>query len=88
MTLQNVTSMNRTPHHLSFNLHHVGLIRSNNLSISVHVQMEPLNESVAYLFIYRFDQIPQLNSSIKQIDGWTLFCPLSEFLSCSNFERH
>ncbi|CAF4402529.1 unnamed protein product, partial [Adineta steineri] len=27
------------------------------------------------LFIYKFDQTPQLNSSINLIDGWTLFCP-------------
>jgi hypothetical protein len=32
-----------------------------------------LNITLAYLFIYKFDQIPQFN----QIDGWTLFCPIN-----------
>ncbi|CAF4397681.1 unnamed protein product, partial [Adineta steineri] len=33
--------------------------------------------SLAYLFIYKFDQTPLLNSSINLIDGWTLFCPFN-----------
>ena len=37
--------------------------------------MHPLNTTIAYLFIYKFDQTPQLNSSLNTIDGWTLFCP-------------
>lgn len=78
MTLQNVTSLNSTPHHLLFNLHYVDILQSNDLTISLHIEMQPLNESVGYQFIYRFDNSPQLNSSIHQIDGWTLFCPSSE----------
>ena len=31
--------------------------------------------NVSYLLIYRFDGIPQLNSSMNRIDGWTLLCP-------------
>ena len=30
--------------------------------------------NLSYLFIYKFDQLPQLNSSIHLIDGWTIFC--------------
>jgi len=37
-----------------------------------------LNFNISYLFIYKFDRIPQLNSSINQIDGWTI-------LNSSNF---
>ncbi|CAF1681875.1 unnamed protein product, partial [Adineta ricciae] len=40
-----------------------------------HFEIHPLNTSLAYLFIYKFDQSPQLNSSINLIDGWALFCP-------------
>lgn len=40
--------------------------------------MKPMNDNVSYLMIYRFDQSPQLNSSIRLIDGWTLFCSSSE----------
>jgi len=75
MALQNVTSMNSIPHHLLFNLHYINIVQSNNLTVSVHIEIEPLNTSLGYLFIYKFDSSPQLNSSISQIDGWSLFCP-------------
>ncbi|CAF1184610.1 unnamed protein product [Adineta ricciae] len=73
MILYNVTSMNSTPHNLIFNYHYLNL--SSTLPTSVHWQIQPLNIAVAYLFIYRFDQTPQLNSSTNDLDGWTLFCP-------------
>ncbi|UJR18699.1 hypothetical protein I4U23_005606 [Adineta vaga] len=73
MTLQNVTSMDSTPHHLIFHYQYLNL--SSSLPISVHWEIQPLNTSIGYLFIYKFDQIPQLNSSYNQIDGWTLLCP-------------
>ncbi len=76
MILQNVTSMNSTPHNRLFNLNYLNI--TSSLPISVHFEMHPLNLSLAYLFIYKFDQTPLLNSSINQIDGWTLFCPSSK----------
>ncbi len=76
MTLENVTSFNATPHNQLFNLHYVGI--TNSLPESVHFEIHPLNTSLGYLFIYKFDSSPILNSSINQIDGWTLFCPLSK----------
>ncbi len=76
MILQNVTSMNSTPHNQLFNLNYLNI--TSSLPISVHFEMHPLNITLAYLFIYKFDQTPQLNSSINQIDGWTLFCPSSK----------
>ncbi|CAF1129912.1 unnamed protein product [Adineta ricciae] len=75
MTLQNVTSMNNTPHHLLFNLHYVDLSQSNGVSVSVHIEIKPLNPSLGYLLIYKFDSLPMLNSSMSQIDQWFLFCP-------------
>jgi hypothetical protein len=78
MTLQNVTSMNTTAHHLLFNLHYINIVQSSNLTVSVHIEMEPLNTSLAYLMIYKFDSSPQLNSSTNLTDGWSLFCPSSE----------
>ena len=77
MVLQNVTSMNSTPHSLLSNLHYVDILQSNNSTVFVHIEMQPLNTSLAYLFIYKFDHSPQLNSSVNSIDGWTLFCPSS-----------
>ncbi len=69
MILQNVTS---TPHSQLFNLHYVNI--TNTLPISVHLEIHPLDATIGYLLIYKFDGIPQLNQS----DGWTLFCPSSK----------
>jgi hypothetical protein len=78
MILQNVTSSNLIPHQFLFYLHHVDITSANNLPISVHFEMHPLNTNLVYLLIYKFDTSSQLNSSINQIDGWTLFCPPSK----------
>ena len=77
MTLQNVSSFNSTPHYQLFNLHYINI--TTILPISVHFEMHPLNTSLGYLFIYKFDTSPILNSTINEIDGWTLFCPSSKF---------
>ena len=78
MTLQNVTSMNNI-HNQIFNLHYVNITQSNsNLTVSLHFEMRPLDASVGYLLIFRFDTSPQLNSAINQTDGWSLLCPSSE----------
>ena len=73
MIFQNITSIESTPHQQLFHLHYVNL--SSKLPISIHIEIQPLNRSITYLFIYKFDQIPQLNSSVNQTDGWTIFCP-------------
>jgi hypothetical protein len=81
MDLQNVTSNSIVPHNQLFNLHFVNITQSqsiNTFTVSLHFEMHPLNTSLVYLLIYRFDGAPQLNSSIKQIDGWSLLCPSSE----------
>jgi hypothetical protein len=77
MTLQNVTSSNSTPHHQLFNLHFINI--TSNLSISIHIEMCFFDMSLGYLFIYKFDSSPILNSSMNEIDDWALFCPSSEF---------
>ncbi|CAF1375842.1 unnamed protein product [Adineta ricciae] len=75
MIRQNVTSLNSTsPHQLLFHFQYVSL-SSSSLAVSVHWEVEPASTSLAYLFVYRFDQTPQLNTSINHIDGWALFCP-------------
>ncbi|CAF3897839.1 unnamed protein product [Rotaria sordida] len=75
MILQNVTSMNSTLHNQLFFYHYVNI--SSILPISVHFEIQPLDTNLAYLLIYKFDQFHLLNSSINQIDGWTLLCPWS-----------
>jgi hypothetical protein len=74
MTLQNVIS---TVHNQLFHLQYINI--TNSLAISVHFEIHPLDMNVGYLFIYKFDGPPQLNSSINETDGWTLFCPSSKF---------
>jgi hypothetical protein len=74
MILQNMTST--PPHNQTFDLHYVNI--TSTLPISVHFQIDPLNTTLSYLFIYKFDKLPILNSSIQQIDGWILFCPWSK----------
>ncbi len=76
MTLQNVTASNAAPHNQLFNLNFIDI--SNSLPISVHFEIHPLNINLGYLFIYKFDSSPILNSSVNKIDGWTLFCPSSK----------
>jgi hypothetical protein len=75
MRLQNVTSMTSEE---SFNLTLSQFMTNKNLTISIHLELRPLNTSLGYLFIYQFDRTPQLNTEKKDIDDWDLFCPKSK----------
>ena len=77
MVLQNVTSLSLVAHAQTFNLHFANLSTMAS-SFSIHLQLRPLNANLSYLLIYKFDQSPRLNSSISDIDGWSLLCPSSE----------
>lgn len=76
MFLQNITLFNINSNNQLFNLHFINI--TSTFPISIHIEINPLNDSISYLFIYRFDFSPLLNSSINQIDGWTIFCPSSK----------
>jgi hypothetical protein len=78
MTLQNVTALGTSPHQLIFNLHFINI--TTTLPVSVHLEMRSRDATLGYLLIYRFDSVPQLNSSVHLIDGWSPFCPSSEHL--------
>lgn len=81
MTLQNVISIINDPtiNNRQFNLHYISITRPNdNISVSIHFEMRPLNVDVGYMLIYKFDDIPQLNKSINRTDGWSLLCPASK----------
>ena len=69
MILQNVTSLNSTPSNQHFQYHYMNM--TSSFSISAHIDFRPLNTSLSYLFVYRFDNLPQWN----QLDGWTVFYP-------------
>ena len=66
MIKQNVTSLDSTQHF------HYGYINiSTSFSISSHIEIRPLDQNLTYLFLFKFDQLPQWNN----YDGWTLFSP-------------
>ena len=84
--LQNVTSLMLT--NRTFHLHYVNLSREDDLSISAHLEIYPINQTLAYWLIYRYDTAPQIDGgSVQVIDGWNLLCPTSKtiiFLHTSN----
>ncbi|CAF1016276.1 unnamed protein product [Rotaria sordida] len=75
--LQNVTSKSNEELFYLTVIHTNEFITNNNLTMSVHFEIRPLDRSLGYIFIYKFDGTPYLNSSKKNIDGWSLFCPLN-----------
>jgi hypothetical protein len=81
MSLQQVTHnrSNTTHTQLQFNYHHFSLERRSPTNVSMHVEVQPMHTttSAGYLLIYRFDVAPRLNSSMREIDGWSLLCPSS-----------
>jgi hypothetical protein len=72
---------NTTHPQLQFNYHHFSLEKHSNTNVSIHIEVQVMHttmvSSVGYLLIYRFDVAPRLNSSMRQIDGWSLLCPFS-----------
>ena len=79
MILQNVTaSSSLVVHAQTFNLHFVNL-SMQTASFSMHLQLRPVSGNISYLLIYKFDQSPRLNSSISDIDGWSLLCSSSVY---------
>ena len=74
MSLQNVTSLtNDSLDRRLFNLHSIDFTKTS--SFALHLEVHPLTANLSYLMIYRFDAAPVLNTSLSQIDGWSLFCP-------------
>ena len=72
MTLQNVTA---ATDYSRFYLHGVSLpsttTTTSNLSVALHLEIRPLDITLAYALIYRFDRSPQ----VDQFNNWTLLCP-------------
>jgi hypothetical protein len=69
MFRQNVMKKN-----VLFNYHSIDL----QMNYSIHIEIHSLINNISYLFIYKFDSAPQLTSSMKNIDGWDLFCSSNE----------
>ena len=48
-------------------------VTSSNASI--HLEFAPLNSSVGYVILLKFNMTPKLNSTYQDYDSWRLFCP-------------
>lgn len=82
MIRQNVTKTNLTSDSFPFKLHHVDLAKiqpNADLTMSLHIEINPLNTSIAYLFILKMDRSPHRDRLGHDVDGWTIFCPSSEY---------
>ena len=86
MILQNVTALSLVAHAQTFNLHFVNL-STQAASFSMHLQLRPLTGNLSYLLIYKFDQSPRLNSSISDMDGWSLLCSSSLYTHFLNNQQ-
>ena len=67
---------NDSLHQRLFDLHSIDFTQTSS-PFALHLEVHPLSVNLSYLMIYRFDLAlaPLLNSSLSQIDGWSLFCP-------------
>ena len=45
---------------------------------SIHLEFSPLNTSVGYIVLLKFNMTPRLNSTYSDYDSWRLFCPTGE----------
>ena len=68
MILQNVSSKFNNE---QFNYHYVNI--TSSFSISVHIEINPLDENISYLLVYQFDRLPKWNDYRQ----WTLLSPLN-----------
>ncbi|CAF1144423.1 unnamed protein product [Adineta ricciae] len=73
MILQNVTSIYSLNRSSSFHFQYLNI--TNDLPISIHFEIKPLNINLSYLFVYKFDRSSVFDSSLKKVDGWILFQP-------------
>lgn len=70
MSHQNVTLLSNNS---KFKYHYINLTHNLNLSISFHVEIEPENINLSYLFIIRFNGVPDLQANL--FDDRKLICP-------------
>jgi hypothetical protein len=75
MILQNVSDYNQSFYYKFIDIKQFQ--PNENLTISIHFQIQPFHSNLSYLFIYQFDHPLTFN----QLDGKILFCPSSKFYS-------
>lgn len=79
MTLENVTGplgTTKPNNNRFFSLYFVNVTGTTKaLTLSATFELQPDTSTPGYLIIYRFDGIPTLNSTIRLMDGFKIFCP-------------
>jgi hypothetical protein len=82
MIYQNVTSFSNN---IKFKYYYINLTHNLDLSISLHVEIEPKNPNISYLIIIRFSGMPDLQTNL--IDESKLICPkgILNFFNKINF---
>lgn len=70
MIHQHVKSL---PNDQLFKYYYINLTHNQNLSISLHIDLESENQNLSYLFIIRFSGAPNLKANL--IDERKLVCP-------------
>lgn len=75
MIYQNVKLLSNNS---KFKYHYINLTHQINLSISLHIEIQPENPDLSYLVILRFNGLPDLQTNL--IDDWKLLCPKGIFI--------
>lgn len=83
MTGQTISTTGRN-NNRQFALYYVNVTSASaSLTLSATLEIKSENFSIGYMIIYRFDNIPVLNSSMTTIDGYQVFCPSKRLLTSS-----
>ena len=45
------------------------------MNSSLHIEFSPLNFSIGYLVLLKFNSTPKINSTLQEFDSWKMFCP-------------
>ena len=63
-----------------FFIYYVNITQINpNVTVSIHLELQPVNREISYGIIYGIDRVPAYNSTDHSIDGSAMFCSKSSF---------
>ncbi len=54
-------------------------------NVSIHVHVQPTDETVGYFAALKFGGNPYLNRTYKRFDLWKIFCPWSNYIEYLNY---
>lgn len=62
----------------TFKYHSINLKRSGDLTVSVHLELRPVDRTRHYWLFYRLNAPPQINETVFLFDEWSVLCPQSK----------